>query len=59
MIEDYYDNTDERFYNITGITKLEESEVYQQIVKDGSPLQQGMHKMKLHNFDNPVQRFRL
>lgn len=55
MVEDYYDNTDGRFYNITGVTKLEEREEYQQIVKDGSPLQQGLHKIKLHSLDNPVE----
>jgi hypothetical protein len=55
MVEDYYDNTDGRFYNITGVTKLSQSEKYQQIVRDGSPLQQGVHKMKLHCLENPVE----
>ncbi|NNC94787.1 MAG: glycoside hydrolase family 16 protein [Chitinophagales bacterium] len=46
-IEDYVDNTDDRTYNITGkmmIPKDAKSEVF----KDGSPLNKGLHKMKLH-----------
>ena len=55
MVEDYYDNTDGRFYNITGNTKLVESDEYQQVIKDGSPLQKGIHKIKLHYSNNRVE----
>lgn len=51
-IEDYFDNTDDRTYNITGEIKLDsapgEEGDFSQFSKTGSPLNAGIHKMKLH-----------
>ena len=48
-IEDYYDNKDERKYNITGTIKHRGTpEEFTILSKDGSPLNSGLHKMKLH-----------
>jgi beta-glucanase (GH16 family) len=53
-IEDYYDNKDERTYNITGNISIPgPSSTFAVHSKDGSPLNAGLHKMKLH-FDNQV-----
>ena len=54
-IEDYYDNTDDRTYNITGNILLENAvEKFTSIGKDGSPLNSGLHRIKLH-FDKGVK----
>ena len=50
-IEDYYDNQDERTYNITSGVKVPATRkggIYSVVSKDGSPLNSGLHKMKLH-----------
>jgi beta-glucanase (GH16 family) len=50
-IEDYYNNTDERTYNITAdipVPATRKGGVYSIVSKDGSPLDSGHHKMKLH-----------
>lgn len=50
-IEDYYDNKDDRTYNITGtysLSRSENEEDFMTCFKDGSPLNKGVHKMKLH-----------
>ena len=50
-IEDYYDNKDDRTYNITAgidIPATRKGGVYSIVSKDGSPLNKGLHKMKLH-----------
>lgn len=50
-IEDYYDNTEDRTYNITAemrIPATRKGGVYSVISKDGSPLNTGLHRMKLH-----------
>jgi beta-glucanase (GH16 family) len=50
-IEDYFDNKDGRQYNITGNMEYPHSgdaEGLDTICKDGSPLNKGMHHMKLH-----------
>ncbi len=48
-IEDYYDNKDDRTYNITGnMTVMGSSSEFSTIHKIGSPLNIGLHKMKLH-----------
>ncbi|MBR9919219.1 MAG: family 16 glycosylhydrolase [Bacteroidetes bacterium] len=45
-LEDYVGNKDGRTYNITGAMPLDETE---KVVKvDGSPLNQGTHKIRLH-----------
>ena len=54
-IEDYYDNTHNRTFNITGnITENESTSDFFSYSKDGSPLNKGLHKMKVH-FDNPIE----
>lgn len=45
-VEDYYDNKDDRTYNITSTLVAVPS--FSTISKDGSPLNTGLHKMKLH-----------
>jgi len=50
-IEDYYDNKDGRQYNITGSMVYDGSIMQNEFTtlhKDGSPLNAGIHKMKLH-----------
>jgi beta-glucanase (GH16 family) len=50
-IEDYADNPDGRTYNITGTMESPDSLVRDQpitLVRDGSPLNAGVHLMKLH-----------
>jgi beta-glucanase (GH16 family) len=53
-IEDYYDNNNDRTYNITGNILTDNlSTEYSTISKLGTPLNSGLHKMKLH-FDKEV-----
>ncbi len=50
-VEDYHNNKDDRQYNITGSMEVPVSDQKSQLVtvsRDGSPLNQGLHKMKLH-----------
>ena len=50
-IEDYFDNKDNRTYNITGTMLFNRSSGdtdFFTLSKDGSPLNAGLHKMKLH-----------
>ncbi len=50
-IEDYVDNKDGRMYNITGNMMLNKASQYgvdNMIEKDGSPLDSGMHVIRLH-----------
>jgi beta-glucanase (GH16 family) len=50
-IEDYYDNQDGRTYNITAAIQVPATRKggqYSIVSKDGSPLNAGLHKMKLH-----------
>lgn len=51
-IEDYYDNTDDRTYNITGTitvgTNDSGDDSFPAHAKNGSPLNAGKHAMKLH-----------
>ncbi|UCF64599.1 MAG: family 16 glycosylhydrolase [bacterium] len=50
-IEDYYDNPDGRTYNITAsipVPATRKGGVYSTVSKEGSPLNSGPHKMKLH-----------
>ncbi|MFT5165439.1 MAG: beta-glucanase (GH16 family) [Saprospiraceae bacterium] len=48
-MEDYTDNTDGRTYNITGSIPISASgDAFSIFSKDGSPLNTGIHKMKLH-----------
>lgn len=54
-IEDYYDNKDDRTYNITGnIAVPGNSPEFKSFSKIGSPLNSGLHKMKFH-FDNSMK----
>jgi len=53
-VEDYYDNKNDRTYNITGDLSIPKpSPAFSTLSKDGSPLNAGLHKMKIH-FNNPV-----
>ena len=50
-IEDYADNTTGRNYNITGnmlLEKVKDSTTFLMVQKEGSPLNIGMHTMRLH-----------
>ncbi len=50
-IEDYFDNTDGRTYNITAgmeVPATRKGGVYSVVSKDGSPLNTDLHKFKLH-----------
>lgn len=50
-IEDYYDNVDGRIYNITAdlpVPATRKGGVYSIVSKEGSPLDSGLHKIKLH-----------
>jgi beta-glucanase (GH16 family) len=49
-IEDYYDNQDGRTYNITGRIEMPaaNSKDFITVTKEGSPLNSGLHRMKLH-----------
>jgi beta-glucanase (GH16 family) len=50
-IEDYYDNKDDRTYNITAgihVPTTRKGGVFSVVSKEGSPLNTGLHKMKLH-----------
>ena len=52
-IEDYYDNKDDRIYNITGNMTLQiPSSNFAITSKDGTLLNRGIHKMKLHFNDS-------
>jgi beta-glucanase (GH16 family) len=45
-LEDHIENTDDRTYNITGMMPFEDGAISSS--KDGSPLNAGTHKIKLH-----------
>jgi beta-glucanase (GH16 family) len=49
-MEDYVDNKDGRTYNITGLVSLEDGSGS----VDGSPLNQGLHKVRVHAKDGQV-----
>lgn len=47
-LEDYAENPDGRTYNITGNFKGSDLEQFVTVAKEGSPLNVGTHKMRLH-----------
>ena len=47
-LEDYIENKDGRTYNVTGEMIVPQNNTFTIINKDGSPLNKGIHKMKLH-----------
>lgn len=47
-LEDYIHNTDERTYDITAAMPVRSADALTVVSKDGSPLRQGVHHMKLH-----------
>lgn len=47
-VEDHIDNKDGRTYNITGDISVNSNDDLQTYWKDGSPLNEGLHKIKLH-----------
>jgi beta-glucanase (GH16 family) len=51
-VEDYYDNKDGRTYNITSAMSVPKFGKFATVYKDGSPLNAGQHKIKLH-LDGP------
>ena len=54
-IEDYYDNKNDRTYNITGNFLINDfSPNFKTVSKIGTPLKAGLHKMKFH-FDKEIK----
>lgn len=51
-IEDYRDNEDGRTYNITGAMTIDSPDETVTVSKDGSPLNAGVHPIKLHASSN-------
>ena len=47
-MEDYIENKDGRTYNVTGAVPVSNNKTFTISSKDGSPLNKGVHKMKLH-----------
>ncbi|MFT6970053.1 MAG: beta-glucanase (GH16 family) [Roseivirga sp.] len=54
-LEDYVQNPDNRTYNITGKIEGLGTDEFSVVAKDGSPLNIGTHKMRLHFEGNDVQ----
>lgn len=50
-LEDYYNNKDERTYDITGKMVFPALNTFQSIFKEGSPLNAGKHEIKVHVFE--------
>ena len=50
--EDYIDNKDARTYNITGNIEIKSPDSPESFGKEGSPLNKGLHKIKLHASKN-------
>ena len=53
-VEDYHDNPDGRTYNITGAVEVASTD-FALSGKDGSPLNTGVHQMKLHLAGNGLE----
>ena len=53
-IEDYYDNPDDRTYDVTGEIEVPVSTETQSLGVDGSPFNQGNHPMKFHVLEGEV-----
>ncbi|MFN3940981.1 MAG: hypothetical protein ACK4IY_10360, partial [Chitinophagales bacterium] len=47
-VEDYYDNTDGRTYDVTGKIAVIAGSAQESTYKEGSPFKSGLHQMKLH-----------
>ena len=47
-LEDYIENKDGRTYNVTGEMVVSNNNTFTVVKKEGSPLNKGIHKMKLH-----------
>lgn len=58
-MEDYIDNKDGRTYNITGSVPIKKGSQQTTSWKDGSPLNVGLHKMKLHVKGGPVDIYEI
>lgn len=54
-LEDYAENPDGRTYNITGNFKGSDLEQFVTVAKEGSPLNVGTHKMRLHFEGDNIQ----
>lgn len=53
-IEDYIDNKDDRTYDISGKIEVDSMDEFQLYSKDGSPLNKGKHKIKIHVSEGSV-----
>lgn len=47
-VEDYYDNADGRTYNVTGSIAVSPNTGFSEYFVEGSPLNSGTHRMKVH-----------
>ena len=47
-LEDYIENKDGRTYNVTGEMVVSNNNTFTTVKREGSPLNKGVHKMKLH-----------
>lgn len=54
-LEDYIKNTDARTYDITGPVEVPAGTDWMTLSRDGSPLNAGVHHMRLHLGDTPVE----
>lgn len=54
-IEDYITNSDNRTYDITGPMEVAVGDDWTEVTRDGSPLNTGLHRMRLHLGEVPVQ----
>ena len=54
-LEDYIKNTDARTYDITGPVEVPAGNDWMTLSRDGSPLNAGVHHMRLHLGDTPVE----
>ena len=54
-LEDYYDNKDNRTYNVTGSIVVKPSDNAESYSVEGSPFNKGVHRMKLHHNGSSIQ----
>jgi beta-glucanase (GH16 family) len=54
-LEDYMDNPDNRTYDVTGPVEVPAGSDWSTLSRDGSPLNAGVHNMRLHLGDTPIE----
>lgn len=54
-LEDYMDNPDNRTYDVTGPVEVPAGSDWSILSRDGSPLNAGVHNMRLHLGDTPIE----